>query len=163
GFGIARFLLGLGEAGNFPPAIKATAGGFPRRERALATGIFNAGSQLGGVGAPPGVAGLSLRRGWQARVAGAGRPAPRRGPDPPRAGPGKAGRVSAAELNWTRRAPPDPPASAPWSSLLPHRQTWAVAAGKFLTDPVWWFYLFWSAKFLADRFGADLKTLGPPL
>ncbi|HEY2156699.1 MAG TPA: MFS transporter [Isosphaeraceae bacterium] len=165
GFGVARFLLGLGEAGNFPAAIKATAEWFPRRERALATGIFNAGSNVGAILAPLVVPMLTLRAGWPAAFAVTGLlgllwvalwlPLYDR--------PERVARVSREELAWIRSDPPDPAGSVPWRRLLPHRQTWAVAAGKFLTDPIWWFYLFWSAKFLADRFGADLKTLGPPL
>ena len=165
GFGVARFLLGLGEAGNFPAAIKATAEWFPRRERALATGIFNAGSNVGAVVAPLVVPMLTLWAGWPAAFAVTGLlglawvalwlPLYER--------PERVRHVSAAELKWIASDPPEPTAAVPWSSLLPHRQTWAVAAGKFLTDPVWWFYLFWSAKFLADRFGADLKRIGLPL
>ncbi len=71
--------------------------------------------------------------------------------------------MSAAELAWIQSDPPDPAGAIPWARLWPHRQTWAFALGKFLTDPIWWFYLFWSAKFLSDRFGVDLKQIGPPL
>jgi MFS transporter, ACS family, hexuronate transporter len=77
--------------------------------------------------------------------------------------PERVPRVSPEELAWIRSDPPDPGGAIPWVRLLPHRQTWTIAAGKFLTDPIWWFYLFWSAKFFADRFGADLKRIGPPL
>ena len=77
--------------------------------------------------------------------------------------PERVARVSAAELAWIKSDPPEAADAISWFQLLPHRQTWAVAAGKFLTDPIWWFYLFWSAKFFADRFGADLKHIGPPL
>lgn len=72
-------------------------------------------------------------------------------------------RVSPAELAWIQSDLPESATRVPWLQLLPHRQTWAFAAGKFLTDPIWWFYLFWSAKFLYDRFGLDLKQIGPPL
>ena len=165
GFGAARFLLGLGEAGNFPAAIKTTAEWFPRRERALATGIFNAGSNVGAVIAPLVVPPLALWAGWQAAFAVTGLlglawvalwlPLYDR--------PERVKRVSGEELAWISSDPPDADGSTPWAQLLRHRQTWAVAAGKFLTDPIWWFYLFWSAKFFADRFGADLKHIGPPL
>ncbi len=165
GFGLARFVLGLGEAGNFPAAVKTTAEWFPRRERAFATGLFNAGSNVGAVVAPLVVPFLAIRFGWQAAFLATGLvglvwvafwlPLYRRPEQHPR--------VSPAELAWIQADGAEPDSAIPWLRLLPHRQTWAVAAGKFLTDPIWWFYLFWSAKFLADRFGADLKTIGPPL
>ena len=165
GFGVARFFLGLGEAGNFPAAVKTTAEWFPRRERALATGVFNAGSNVGAVLAPLLVPVLALRFGWRAAFLFTGLigllwvafwlPLYRR--------PERHPRVSPEELAWIQDEGPEPSQAIPWLALLPHRQTWAVAAGKFLTDPVWWFYLFWSAKFLSDRFGVDLKTIGPPL
>ena len=162
---MARFLLGFGEAGNFPAAIKTTAQWFPRRERALATGIFNAGSNVGAVLAPLLVPAIALSWGWQAAFVITGLAGlawiafwlplydhPERHP-----------RVSAAELAWIHSDPPEPATRVPWLGLLSHRQTWAFAVGKFLTDPIWWFYLFWSATFLADRFDMDLKQLGPPL
>jgi ACS family hexuronate transporter-like MFS transporter len=165
GFGVARFLLGLGEAGNFPAAVKTTAEWFPRRERALATGIFNAGSNVGAVIAPLAVPFIALRFGWQAAFVATGLlglvwvafwlPFYDR--------PEKLDRVSPEELAWIRSDPPEPKDQIPWLALLPHRQMWAIAVGKFLTDPIWWFYLFWSGKFFADRFHVDLKTIGPPL
>jgi ACS family hexuronate transporter-like MFS transporter len=165
GFGVARFLLGFGEAGNFPAAIKTTAEWFPRRERALATGIFNAGTNVGAIIAPLLVPVITLRWGWQVAFVVTGLvglvwlafwlPLYDR--------PERHSRVSQAELDWIRSDPPEPATRVPWLSLLPHPQTWAFAAGKFLTDPVWWFYLFWSAKFLKDQFGVDLKHVGPPL
>jgi ACS family hexuronate transporter-like MFS transporter len=165
GFGVARFLLGLGEAGNFPAAIKTTAEWFPRRERALATGIFDAGSNVGAVLAPLIVPALALASGWQSAFIVTGLlgliwvalwlPLYDR--------PEKLAQVSPEELAWIQSDPPDPGGEIPWVRLLPHRQTWAIAAGKFLTDPIWWFYLFWSAKFFADRFGANLKQIGLPL
>ena len=165
GFGVARFLLGLGEAGNFPAAVKTTAEWFPRRERALATGIFDSGSNVGAILAPLLVPGLALTAGWQSAFlvtgllgllwVGLWLPLYDR--------PEKLARVSPEELAWIQSDPPDPAGDPTWVGLLPHRQLWAIAAGKFLTDPIWWFYLFWSAKFLADRFGADLKQIGLPL
>ena len=165
GFGVARFLLGLGEAGNFPAAVRATAEWFPRRERALATGIFNSGSNIGAVIAPLIVPAIALAAGWRAAFVATGLLGlvwvavwiPFYGR------PEKTAGVSAAELAWINSDPPERGAKIRWAQLLPHRQTWAVAAGKFLTDPIWWFYLFWSAKFFADRFGTDLKQIGPPL
>lgn len=67
------------------------------------------------------------------------------------------------ELAWIQSDPPDPAGSVSWSRLFPYRQTWAFAVGKFLTDPIWWFYLFWTAMFLSDRFGVDIKRIGPPM
>ncbi|HEY1377019.1 MAG TPA: MFS transporter [Gemmataceae bacterium] len=165
GFAAARFLLGFGEAGNFPAAIKATAEWFPRRERALATGVFNAGTNVGAVVAPLLVPVITLNYGWQAAFVVTGlaglawvalwlplyRP------------PDRHPAVSPAELAWIQSDPPEPAVRIPWARLLPHRQTWAFAVGKFLTDPIWWFYLTWSAKFLFDQYGVDLKTVGPPL
>jgi ACS family hexuronate transporter-like MFS transporter len=163
-FGIARFCLGLGEAGNFPAAIKATAEWFPRRERALATGIFNAGTNVGAVIAPLVVPWLALRWGWQSAFVFTGlagllwvvfwlplydQPEHRR--------------IEPAELAWIRSDPPELEVHIPWLQLLHYRQTWALAVGKFVTDPIWWFYLYWSAPFFAARFNADLKTIGPPL
>ena len=165
GFGVARFMLGLGEAGNFPAAIKTTAEWFPRRERALATGIFNGGSNVGAVLAPLLVPIIAVKLGWQAAFLFTGLvgliwvvfwlPLYNRPEDHPR--------VSRDELAWIRSDPPDKDGKTSWLRLLPHRQTWAIASGKFLTDPIWWFYLFWSAKFLSDRFGVNLKQIGPPL
>jgi MFS transporter, ACS family, hexuronate transporter len=165
GFGVARFLLGLGEAGNFPAAVRTTAEWFPRRERALATGIFNSGSNVGAILAPLVVPWIALAAGWQAAFLATGLLGlawvafwiPLYGR------PDRMSRVSPEELAWINADKPDRGPKIRWAELLPHRQTWAVAAGKFLTDPIWWFYLFWSAKFFADRFGTDLKMIGPPL
>ncbi len=165
GFGVARFFLGLGEAGNFPAAVRTTAEWFPRRERALATGIFNSGSNVGAIIAPLVVPWIALTAGWQMAFVATGLLGlfwvavwiPLYGR------PEKISRVSAAELAWINGDPPDRGPKIRWAQLLPHRQTWAIAAGKFLTDPIWWFYLFWSAKFFADQFGTDLKKIGPPL
>ena len=165
GFGVARFLLGLGEAGNFPAAVKTTAEWFPRRERAFATGIFNAGSNIGAVLTPLVVPVLFASFGWRSAFVVTGLlglawvvfwlPLYDR--------PERVARVSPEELAWIKSDPPEPSEPISWLQLLPHRQTWAVAAGKFLTDPIWWFYLFWSAKFFADRFGTDIKHIGPPM
>src|SRR5262249_28312998 len=134
-------------------------------ERAFATGIFNAGSNIGAVLAPLVVPWLALRWGWQAAFIATGLigliwvafwlPLYDR--------PERSRRVAAEELKWIRSDPPEPETRIPWLDLLPHRQTWAFAAGKFLTDAIWWFYLFWLPKFLADKFGVDLKRIGPPL
>lgn len=183
-FAAARFALGLGEAGNFPAAVKTVAEWFPRQERAFATGLFNAGTNIGAVVAPiavPIAASLwGLRSGFLLTSALSAlwlvtwlldyRP-PQRHPA-----------VSARELDYIRsseraavRAQAGVAAGSDaavqgareprvrWLPLLRHRQTWAFAAGKFLTDPVWWFLLFWLPKFLHHRYGLDLTGLGPPL
>ncbi len=164
-FAIARFALGLGESGNFPAAIKTVAEWFPRKERALATGIFNGGSNIGAVLAPAIVPLLVLQWGWEAAFIATGLsgliwlafwwPLYRRPQEHPR--------LSEQELAYIESDPPDPVAKIPWAQLLPFRQTWAFAAGKFLTDSIWWFYLFWFAPFLKDEFGVDIKTIGPPM
>lgn len=165
GFGLARFLLGFGEAGNFPSAVKTTAEWFPRRERALATGIFNAGSNVGAILAPLLVPVLFVHWGWQSVFVVTGLSglvwvafwlplyhSPERHP-----------RLSRAELGYIQSEPDEPPRRMRWLQLIPHRQTWAFAATKFLTDPVWWFYLFWSGKFIAEKFHVNIKQIGLPL
>jgi ACS family hexuronate transporter-like MFS transporter len=165
GFGAARFALGLGESGNFPAAIKTMAEWFPRRERALATGIFNAGTNVGAVIAPLAVPWIAVTYGWRWAFILTGAIGllwllfwlpmydhPDRHP-----------RVKPAELALIRSEPADPAQRIPWLRLLPHRQTWAFAAGKFMTDPIWWFYLYWIPKFLHDKHGLSLLKLGPPL
>ncbi|MBB4638500.1 MFS transporter [Longimicrobium terrae] len=165
GFSLARAALGLGESGNFPGAIKATAEWFPRRERAFATGIFNAGSNVGAIAAPLLVPWITLNYGWRMAfiVTGA-------------LGfvwlafwlllyrePEKHPRVSAAELAHIRSDPAESTAHVPWLRLLRHRQTWAFFLGKLMTDPVWWFYLFWLPKYLDSRWDVQLSALAAPL
>lgn len=165
GFGVARFFLGLGEAGNFPAAIKAVAEWFPRKERAFATGIFISGTTVGAVLAPLLVPWITLRWGWQAAFTVTGFaglawvalwwPLYRRPQEHPR--------VNAAELAHIESDQDETTGRVKWGALVPHRQTWAIALVKFLTDPIWWFYLFWAGKFLHDKFGVDLKHIGVPL
>jgi ACS family hexuronate transporter-like MFS transporter len=168
GFGVARAALGIGEAGNFPAAIKTVAEWFPKKERAFATGIFNAGSNVGAIIAPltvPWIASHpSLGWRWAFILTGAigfiwllfWLPVYRRPQEHPR--------VSDAELAHIQSDPPDPPATKiPWVRLIPHRQTSAFAIGKYLTDPVWWFYLYWIPTFFRDHHKLDLLSVGPPL
>ena len=165
GFAIARFALGIGESGNFPAAIKTVAEWFPKKERAFATGIFNGGSNVGAIIAPIVVPILFAWHGWQTAFIATGLaglvwvffwwPLYRRPQEHPR--------VSPAELAYIESDPPDPPVRVPWLDLLPFRQTWAFAIGKFLTDSIWWFYLFWFPKFMNDQFGVDIKTIGLPM
>jgi ACS family hexuronate transporter-like MFS transporter len=165
GFGVARFMLGLGESGNFPAAIKTVAEWFPRKERALATGIFNAGSNVGAVVAPLVVPWLTLTWGWRTAFVVTGLsgivwvffwwPMYRKPAEHPR--------LSPAERRYIESDPTEPAVDVSWLELLRHRQAWAFAVGKFLTDSIWWFYLFWFPLFMADQFGFDLRTIGLPL
>jgi MFS transporter, ACS family, hexuronate transporter len=164
-FGIARFVLGLGEAGNFPAAIKAVAEWFPPKERALATGIFNSGTNIGATLAPFAVGFLLYRLGWQYAFLTTGAFAIvwlvlwltlyR--------SPGENRRVSAAELAYINKDSMQATSKIAWSRLIPHRQTWAFVAGKVMTDPIWWFYLYWLPGFLNARFGLTVTKMGLPL
>src|SRR5215471_18400346 len=165
GFSAARFALGLGEAGNFPACIKTVAEWFPRKERALATGIFNAGTNVGVLVAAVTVPRLTAAYGWRWTFVVTGLTgfvwlalwlALYRHPE-------EHSRLSRAELDYIRSDPAEPPTRIPWRRLLPYRQTWAFAIGKFMTDPIWWIYLFWLPDFLNKSYGIDLKNIGLPL
>ncbi len=158
GFGVARFFLGLGESGNFPAAIKATAEWFSPKERALATGIFNSGAGVGAILAPFIVPRVMEHFGWRASFL-------------------VTGLFSAAWIVWWsiryhkpgRASDLGLDAVAPavstiaWWKLLRYRQAWAFVLGKMLTDPVWWFYLFWLPGYFNSRFKLDLSHIGTPL
>ena len=165
GFAIARMGLGVGEAGGFPGGIKAVAEWFPKNERALATGIFNAGTNIGAIVTPLVVPGIVLAFGWQMAFIVTGvaglvwlplwlivyrRPREQK-------------RLSAAELAHIEQDPADPVEKIGWAKLLTKKETWAFALGKFLIDPIWWMFLFWLPDFLGKRYGLDLKSFGPPL
>jgi ACS family hexuronate transporter-like MFS transporter len=165
GFAIARFSLGLGESGNFPAAIKTVAEWFPKKERALATGIFNAGSNVGAVAAPLVVPWLTLTYGWQSAFIATGaigfiwiifwvilyeKPEQHK-------------RLKAGELAYIQSDPPDTQEKIPWIKLMKHKQVWAFATAKFMTDPIWWFYLYWVPKYLNKSYGLTLEKIGPPL
>jgi ACS family hexuronate transporter-like MFS transporter len=166
GFGLARFFLGLSESGNFPSAIKATAEWFPKKERALATGIFNSGANIGAVVAPAVVPWLTVTFGWQSAFVATGA-----------TGfvwlilwiafyerPETAKKVSKEEMAYILSDPPEPVSEkVPWLQLLKYRQTWAFVVGKFLTDPIWWFYLYWLGLYLNNNFGVTLTHIGLPL
>jgi ACS family hexuronate transporter-like MFS transporter len=165
GFAMARFALGLGESGAFPASIKTVAEWFPKKERAFATGIFNAGTNVGALVTPLLVPWIALHWGWQWAFILTGALGfvwviwwwvayrePERHP-----------RLKPAELAYIRSDPPDPVVKIPWRKLLPHRQTWAFVIGKFMTDPIWWLYLFWIPDFFHRNHGLDLKTIGLPL
>ena len=165
GFMVVRFLLGIGEAGNFPASIKTVAEWFPKKERAFATGIFNAGTNVGALATPLAVPLIVIAWGWYEAFIFTGiigfiwlafwlliykRPEEHK-------------RLSKTELEYIQSDPVEPTASVPWRRLFPHRQTWAFGIGKFLTDPIWWVYLFWLPDFLKKQHGLDLKTFGIPL
>ena len=165
GFGAARFALGLGESGNFPAAIKTVAEWFPKRERALATGIFNSGSNVGAIAAPLLVPWIALAYGWRWAFVGTGTlgfvwlifwlafyRTPEEHP-----------RLSPQERALIGSDMEEAAVKIPWPRLLGLRQTWAFALGKFLTDPVWWFYLSWLPKFLNKKHGLTLDKIGLPL
>lgn len=168
GFCVARFGLGFGESGNFPAAIKTVGEWFPKKERALATGIFNAGSNVGAILAPLVIPMIVLADGthWQYAFLVTGCFSAmwvvawwkiyRR--------PEMHPRLSKAELAYitSDSAAESSSVRISWLKVLPRRETWAFASAK-LTDAVWWFYLFWGGKFLYDRFGLDIKSLALPL
>jgi len=165
GFIAARFLLGIGEAGNFPASIKAVAEWFPKKERALATGIFNSGTNVGALIVPLTVPWITYTWGWYWAFVATGAigffwlllwwPLYK--------SPDKHPRVNPAELAHIRSDPADPPVKVPLSQILPHRQAWAFAVAKFLTDPIWWLYLFWIPDFFSRTYGLDLKKIGLPV
>jgi ACS family hexuronate transporter-like MFS transporter len=156
GFSLARFSLGLVEGGHFPGAIKTVGQWNPKRERALATGIFNSGSNVGAIVAIISVPLIvtTLRWNWGAAFCLTGSLSLvwvvlwwllyRRPENHPR--------VSPAELAYIRSDPADPPVAIPWRSLLGYRQTWAFVFAMFLASPVWWFYIGWAPKFLVNNY-----------
>lgn len=166
GFAAARFALGFAEAANFPAAIKTVAEWFPKKERAFATGIFNSGSNVGAILAPIVVPIIAVSMGWQWAfiltgaagfiwlafwLTGYHRPEDHK-------------RLTAAEL--AHIASDDEVRTTgrvPYRQLLPHRETLTVILLKFVTDPVWWFFLFWLPKFLRETYGVSLLEFGPPL
>ncbi len=151
GFSAARAALGFGEAGNFPAAVKSISEWFPQKECALAIGLFNCGSNVGAIITPLVVPWIVLRYGWQWAFYS----------------------VGAVGLLWlvlwlaiNRKPPLTPSASEPpvsWTSLLNCRATWAIMVARFLTDPVWWFYLYWTPKFLHEKHGLSIGEIGAPL
>jgi ACS family hexuronate transporter-like MFS transporter len=165
-FMLARLVLGVGESGAFPGSIKAIAEWFPQKERALANGLFNAGTNIGAIITPLAIPAIVLAYGWQAAFVVSGL-----------AGlvwlplwlmlyrnPRASARLTAAELRWIEQdAAPATTARVPLRQLLGYRQTWTYALAKFMTDPVFGMYLVWLPDFLAKRFHLDLKTFGPPL
>lgn len=165
-FAVARFSLGVGEAGSFPASIKAVAEWFPKKERALATGIFNSGTNVGAIVSPLVVPWLTLRFGWRMAFIATGAlgllwiiawlSLYRR--------PEESSLVSASELALIQSDPETGTVTAvPWRTMLRLRQAWAVGLGKFFTDPIWFVYLFWMPDFLSRNLKLDLKGMALPL
>jgi ACS family hexuronate transporter-like MFS transporter len=167
GFFAARVALGLGEGGNFPAAVKATAQWFPKRERAFATSLFNSGANVGAILAPALVPAVAYGLGWQWAFVFAGL-----------AGfawvavwwplfdaPGSSRRVSAAELAHIESDPPDMGGTGrvTWRKVLRHREAWSFIAAKFLTDPIWWFFLIWLPDYFNKTRHLDIKNSWPHL
>ena len=170
GFIVARSALGLTEAGNFPAAIKTVAEWFPKKERALATGIFNSGTNIGAIVAPLTVPFIAVTWGWQWAFIITGS-----------LGfiwvvlwmmyyevPAKAKKLSKPEFDYIHSDLEDVPSAqdttkVSWFSLLGFKQTWAFVIGKFLTDPIWWFYLFWLPDFLESEYGIKGTALAIPV
>jgi MFS transporter, ACS family, hexuronate transporter len=167
GFAVARFGLAVGQSGNFPSAIKAVAEWFPKKDRALAVGIFNGGSNMGTILSPLIIPPLVLSfNDWRVGFLWTfpisiiwvllwlkyfGKPE-------------QSPHVSAEELQYINAdsAENENVEKVGWKDILPHRGTWAIAVAKFMADPIWWFYLFWGAKFLNEKFGLNLKEIGLP-
>lgn len=164
-FAAARFGLGIGESGNFPAAIRAVTDWFPQKERAFAIGLFNAGANVGAIVTPLLVPMLVLWFDWRVAFYLTGLFGVvwlaawwliyRRPEEHPR--------VSAEELAYIRQDPADAVETIGWARLLTVRETWAYALGKFMIDPIWWFFLFWLPGYLFERYDMDLKTFGLPL
>ena len=173
GFMISRAVLGFGESGNFPAAIKATAEYFPKKERSLATGIFNSGANVGAILAPLTVPWIAVNYGWESAFILVGA-----------IGflwiifwyifyeiPTKQTRLSKAELEYINHDDLVVPEKTEeivaqkvsWTKLLSYKQTWAFILGKFLTDGIWWFFLFWLPKYLEAQFGMVKTDIVLPL
>lgn len=171
GFGIARAALGIGESGNFPAAIKTVAEWFPKKERALATGLFNCGANVGAIAAPLLVPWIVALYGWEEAFILTGA-----------VGfvwlvawiifyeiPSKQKRLGKAEYDYihsdNEEETPDEVKEKPmkWGKLLFIRQTWVFIVGKFFTDPIWYFFLFWLPSYFSSTFDLNLSKLGLPL
>lgn len=166
-FLFCRMILGLGEAGNFPAAIKVTAEYFPKKDRAFSTSIFNAGASVGALAAPATIPLLAKALGWEWAFIIIGvlgfvwagiwifvydKPA-------------KSPHVNEAELNYINQDEADEPAAAAddekqmsFAQAFKYKQTWSFAFGKFMTDGVWWFFLFWAPAYFQDQFTYEASS-----
>ncbi|MBN1187786.1 MAG: MFS transporter [Bacteroidales bacterium] len=164
-FSVARFFLGLGQSANFPAAIKTITEWFPKKERALATGIFNMGSNMGAILTPLLIPVIALKWSWQWAFIITGAlgfiwllfwlPIYRK--------PEECGILKSAERDYILQDEKEKVEKVPWAKIFPHRQTLGICLARFFTDPIWWFFLFWLPKFLFKSFGIDLTTIGLPL
>ena len=165
GFVIARSALGFGEAGVFPASIKCVAEWFPKKERALATGIFNAGTNIGAIVTPLIVPWIAVHLGWRWAFVLTGA-----------LGfawlllwllvyrtPQQHSYCTQREREYIQSDLEVSAGKIKWAQLLPHKQTWAFAAGKFMIDPIWWFYLFWIPDYLQRAHGLHLTQIGLPI
>ncbi|MCS6967867.1 MAG: MFS transporter [Cytophagales bacterium] len=165
GFAAARFMLGIGEAANFPACLKTVSEWFPSKERALATGIFNSGSNIGAILAPLIVPWITLQLSWQWAFILTGAlgfvwllfwlPSYRQ--------PEQRPAIPTAELAYIKEEKTPSEEKISWRQLLSFRQTWTLCFVRFITDPVWWFFLFWIPKFLYARYSLQLQALSMPL
>lgn len=165
-FAVARFSLGIGASANFPAAVKTIAEWFPKKERALATGIFNAGSNVGAILTPLLIPVIAFHWGWQWAFISAGalgfvwlvfwvlvysKPEDKK-------------KLSEAELSYILQDETVAETTKlPWSAIVSYKQTWGICLARFLTDPIWWFFLFWLPKYLHSTYGIDLMHIGLPL
>jgi ACS family hexuronate transporter-like MFS transporter len=163
-FGVLRFLLGLGQSGNFPAAVKATAEWFPKKERSFTTGIFNSGTNIGAAIVPFLVGFVVMRFGWRYAFFSTivfsliwlalwltqyTRPQDSK-------------HVKPAELAYINSDPAESATKIPWTKLFLHRQTWAFLCGKAITDPIWWFYVSWLPLYLYSKFGLSILKMTVP-
>jgi ACS family hexuronate transporter-like MFS transporter len=165
-FSIVRFGLGIGASANFPAAIKTVAEWFPKKERALATGILNSGSNLGAILCPLIITIIALKFGWQLAFIVTGGlgfvwllfwiPMYRK--------PESEMRLKDTERKYILQDDLEPETKKlPWKSIISYKQTWGICLARFLTDPIWWFFLYWLPKFLNSNYHIDLTKIGLPL
>jgi MFS transporter, ACS family, hexuronate transporter len=165
-FSLARFALGIGESANFPAAIKTVAEWFPKKERAVATGIFNSGPNVGAILVPLMIPAIALKWGWQMAFIITGVlgfiwllfwiPLYRK--------PELQKRLTETERTYILQDEQEPETKKlPWKSIISFKQTWGICLARFLTDPIWWFFLYWLPKFLNSNYNINLTNIGLPL
>lgn len=166
GFAFSRFILGIGQSANFPAAVKTVAEWFPKKERALATGIFNAGTNVGAIVTPLVIPAIALAWGWEWAFISAGALgfvwlifwfATYKRPEKNR----KLSETERAHILQDGAEPVQQTIS--WKKIIVHKQTLGICLARFVTDPIWWFFLYWLPKFLFSNYGIDLTNIGLPL